>query len=273
MDGRRDLRHHGAASRRGGAAAPRGRRRADAGAAGLARRVVAAADAARRRIERDLHDGAQQQLVAVALGLRVAQAKLASDPAGAAPILAQAIDQLAHATAELRELARGIHPAVLTDHGLVPAVQALAARATLPVDVIEMPGDRLPAPVEAALYYTVAEALTNVSRYACATCVTVRITADNDEARVEVADDGIGGADGGTGSGSGLRGLADRLGALDGRLEIESPPGAGTCLRAAVPLSSRRNVSTASTRRCPSLPEGRSSLAKIAPMCARRPGR
>src|SRR4051794_6223285 len=200
------------------------------------RRGGAAAGAARRRIERDLHDGAQQQLVAVALGLRVAQAKLASDPAGAAPILAQAIDQLAHATAELRELARGIHPAVLTDHGLVPAVQALAARATLPVDLTEMPGDRLPAPVEAALYYTVAEALTNVSRYACASCVTVRIGADADSATVEVADDGVGGADRETGSG--LRGLADRLGALDGSLEIESTPGAGTCLRATVPLNS-----------------------------------
>jgi PAS domain S-box-containing protein len=199
-------------------------------------RVVAAADAARRRIERDLHDGAQQQLVAVALGLRVAQGKLAGDPAAAAPILAEAIDRLAHAIAELRELARGIHPAVLTDHGLVPAVEALAARAPLPVDLTEMPGDRLPAPVEAALYYTVAEALTNVSRYACASCVTVRIGAYADKATVEVADDGVGGADRKTGSG--LRGLADRLGALDGSLEIESAPGAGTCLRATVPLSS-----------------------------------
>jgi PAS domain S-box-containing protein len=197
-------------------------------------RVVEAADAARRRIERDLHDGAQQELVAVALGLRLAQAKLAADPAGAAPILQRAIDQLAHATAELRELARGIHPAVLTEHGLAPAVRALIARAPLPVELLEVPAGRLPPAVEAALYFTVSEALTNVARYAGAGYATVRIAATAHEATVEVADDGVGGADGRTGSG--LRGLSDRLGALDGRLEIDSPPGAGTRLRAVVPL-------------------------------------
>jgi len=198
-------------------------------------RVVAAADAARRQIERDLHDGAQQELVSVALGLRMARTKLATDPEAAAVMLDGVIEQLANATAELRELARGIHPAVLTDHGLGPAVQALTARASVPVAVLEVPTDRLPAPVEAAVYFTIAEALTNVARYAHASEATVRVSVDAQEAVVEVVDDGVGGAEGRTGSG--LRGLTDRLGALDGRLELESPAGAGTRLRAVVPLT------------------------------------
>jgi PAS domain S-box-containing protein len=215
-------------------------RREEAEAARLAElrasraRVVAAADAARRQIERDLHDGAQQELVTLALTLRIARGKLATDPDAAGALIDSAIELLASATAELRELARGIHPAVLTDHGLGPAVHALTARAPLPVVVLEVPGERLPPPVEAAVYFTIAEALTNVARYAHATEATVRIAVGEQEAVVEVADDGIGGADGRFGSG--LRGLADRLGALDGRLELHSPPGAGTRLRAVVPL-------------------------------------
>jgi PAS domain S-box-containing protein len=199
-------------------------------------RIVAAADAARRRIERDLHDGAQQELVAVALGLRLARNRLDDDdPAQAAPLLDAVIDQLAHALAELRELARGIHPATLTEHGLTPAIHALTARAPLPVAVVAMPSERLPPAVEAALYFTCAEALANVARYARAKEATVRISTTDREVAVEIADDGVGGAD--PGSGSGLRGLIDRVAALDGRLEIDSPPGAGTRLRAVVPLT------------------------------------
>jgi PAS domain S-box-containing protein len=198
-------------------------------------RIVAAGDAARRRIERDLHDGAQQELITVALGLRLARSKLDDDVTQAAALLDAAIDQLGHALAELRELARGIHPAVLTEHGLTPAIHALTARAPLQVAVECVPEQRLPAAVEAALYFTTAEALTNVARYASANQATVRISADNGEAVVEIADDGIGGAD--PRRGSGLRGLIDRVAALDGRLEIDSPPGAGTRLRAVVPLT------------------------------------
>jgi PAS domain S-box-containing protein len=197
-------------------------------------RIVAAADAARRRIERDLHDGAQQELVTVALGLRLARNHIDRDPARAAALLDAAMEQLGHALAELRELARGIHPAVLTEHGLTPAIHALTARAPLAV-AVECPGERLPSAVEAALYFTTAEALANVARYARASQATVRITTRNGEAAVEIADDGIGGAD--PSRGSGLRGLIDRVAALDGRLEIDSPPGAGTRLRAVVPLT------------------------------------
>ncbi len=197
-------------------------------------RIVAAGDAARRRIERDLHDGAQQELIAVALGLRLARNKVEDDPAQAATLLDAVIEQLAHALGELRELARGIHPAALTQHGLTPAIHALTARAPLPVEVVAMPGERLPAAVEAALYFTCAEALANVARYSHANEATVRISTTEREVAVEIADDGIGGAD--PGRGSGLRGLIDRVAALDGRLEIDSPPGAGTRLRAVVPL-------------------------------------
>jgi signal transduction histidine kinase len=198
-------------------------------------RIVAAADAARRRIERDLHDGAQQELITVALGMRLARNKLDADPAQAAALLDAAIDQLGHALGELRELARGIHPAVLTEHGLTPAIQALTARAPLQVALVGAPGERLPPAVEAAIYFTTAEALANVARYACATSATVQISTTDREAAVEIADDGVGGAD--PRRGSGLRGLIDRVAALDGRLEIDSPPGEGTRLRAIVPLT------------------------------------
>jgi PAS domain S-box-containing protein len=198
-------------------------------------RIVAAADAERRRIERDLHDGAQQELVSVALGLRLVRNRIEDDPQQAAALLDVAMEQLAHALAELRELARGIHPAVLTERGLSPAIHALTARAPLPVAVVDVPEERLPPAVEAALYFTTAEALANVARYACANGATVRISSTGREAAVEIADDGIGGAD--PRGGSGLRGLIDRVAALDGRLEIDSPPGAGTRLRAVVPLT------------------------------------
>jgi PAS domain S-box-containing protein len=196
-------------------------------------RIVTAGDVERRRLERNLHDGAQQRLVAVSYSLRTALAKLDSDPAGARPVLADAGEELGLAIEELRELARGLHPAVLTDRGLRAAVETLAGRAPIPVEIAEIPDGRLPEPVEAAAYYLIAEALTNVARYARASKVRTRVSADEANVVVEVSDDGIGGADPGTGSG--LRGLADRVEALGGSLEVVSPAGAGTMLRAEIP--------------------------------------
>ncbi len=196
-------------------------------------RIVQAADEERRRLERDLHDGAQQRLVALALTLRVARSKLEGDPGQAAALLEEAAAELSVATEELRELARGIHPAVLTERGLAPALDALAGRAPVPVELKDLPDDRLPAPVESAAYFVVSEALTNVSKYAQATHAEVSVERTNGRVTVEVRDDGIGGAD--PTRGSGLRGLADRVSALDGRLEVESDAGRGTTVRAVVP--------------------------------------
>ncbi|MGZ4270518.1 MAG: sensor histidine kinase [Solirubrobacteraceae bacterium] len=190
----------------------------------------------RRRLERDLHDGAQQRLVALSLQLGLAKRRLEEgQDAAASAMLDAARDELARALEELRELARGIHPAVLTDRGLEPALEALAERAPLPVSLDQMPAERLPAPVEAAAYFVVAEALTNVVKYAGASTAAVRIRRNGSYAVVEVRDDGIGGAD--PTIGTGLRGLADRLAALDGRLEVHSPPGEGTTVRAEVPCA------------------------------------
>jgi PAS domain S-box-containing protein len=199
-------------------------------------RIVTAGDVERRRLERNLHDGAQQRLVALALSLRVALARLDSDPAAARATLEDARDEVALALEELRKLARGLHPAVLTDHGLRAAVEMLAGRAPVPVEIAEVPGDRLPEPVEAAAYYLIAEALTNVAKYARASAVRVRVAADDAGVLVEVSDDGIGGAD--PAGGSGLRGLADRVEALGGSLDVVSPAGAGTSLRARIPPAS-----------------------------------
>ena len=196
-------------------------------------RIVTAGDVERRRLERNLHDGAQQRLVALSLSLRVALAKLDSDPAAARATLAGAGDELALALAELRELARGLHPAVLSDHGLRAAVEMLAGRSPVPVEIADVPAERLPEPVEAAAYYLIAEALTNVARYADASTVRVQVAVSDAGVLVEVSDDGVGGADPGTGSG--LRGLADRVEALGGSLEVASPAGAGTSLRAEIP--------------------------------------
>jgi PAS domain S-box-containing protein len=196
-------------------------------------RIMEAGLAERRRLERNLHDGAQQRLVSLSLALRLAKAKLAKDPPGAEELLAAAADELNQALEELRELARGIHPAVLTDRGLEPALQALAQRSTIPVE-IETPPRRLPAQVEAAAYYVVSEALANVAKYARASSVSVRIAHDNGRVLVGVKDDGVGGAD--PTRGTGLRGLSDRIAALDGRLEVESRPGEGTTVRAEIPV-------------------------------------
>ena len=190
----------------------------------------------RRRLERDLHDGAQQRLVALSLQLGLAKRRLQEgEGAAAGAMLDAARDELARALEELRELARGIHPAVLTDRGLEPALEALAERAPLPVSLDQMPAERLPAAVEAAAYFVVAEALTNVVKYAEASTAAVRIRRNGSYAVVEVRDDGVGGAD--PTIGTGLRGLADRLAALDGRLEVHSPPGEGTTVRAEVPCA------------------------------------
>jgi PAS domain S-box-containing protein len=198
-------------------------------------RIVAAADAARRKIERDLHDGAQQRLVALSLDVRVARARLESDPESAGPLLDHLAEELAATSAELRELARGIHPAVLTQRGLGPAIEALAGRAPVPVEIVEAPEDRLAPTLETTAYFTVAEALTNVAKYAGATHVTVRVAAEAGQLVIEVRDDGVGGAR--ADAGSGLTGLADRVGALDGTLSVVSPPGEGTLVRAELPLA------------------------------------
>jgi PAS domain S-box-containing protein len=197
-------------------------------------RIVEAADAARRKIERDLHDGAQQRLVSMALDVRVARSRIEREPESAGPFLERLGDELSQASAELRELARGIHPAVLTERGLAPAVETLAARAPIPVEVVALPSGRLPAVAEATAYFTVSEALTNVAKYANASHATVRLENDADELVVEIQDDGVGGAE--ASAGSGLSGLADRVGACDGSLSVTSPAGEGTLVRAVLPL-------------------------------------
>jgi signal transduction histidine kinase len=195
-------------------------------------RVVEEADAARRRIERDLHDGAQQRLVGLALRLRIVARSLDGD---AAPALEDCIEELLAALKELRELARGIHPAVLTDHGLRAALEALAARSTLPVEFSASLPERLPPAQEVALYFVVSEALANVEKYARATSVRLDARVSGGRAEVTVSDDGVGGAVGR--AGGGLRGLLDRVDALDGHITLESPPGHGTTVHAWVPLA------------------------------------
>jgi PAS domain S-box-containing protein len=196
-------------------------------------RIVEAADTARRRLERDLHDGAQQRLVELALDLRMARARLDADPALACELLDAALGDLEQATRELRELARGIHPAALTQGGLRPALEALVARSKLPTKLLAVPEMRFPVAVEATAYFTVAEGLTNAARHAQAQRVEIEATRSDGHLCIEVRDDGRGGADP-TGR-SGLRGLADRVAALDGGFEVISPPGGGTLLRAEIP--------------------------------------
>jgi signal transduction histidine kinase len=198
-------------------------------------RLVEVGDAERRRLERNLHDGAQQRLVAVALQLGMVRSKLGSDPGAAGEILDDAREDLGRGLDELRELARGIHPVVLTERGLGPALEGLVTRAPIPVEIEAVPEGRLPPSIEAAAYYLVAEALTNVAKYAQASHATVSVRPSDGDggATVTVGDDGVGGAD--PGRGSGLRGLAARIEALNGHLEVDSPPGAGTRIAAAIP--------------------------------------
>jgi signal transduction histidine kinase len=200
-------------------------------------RIVATGDAERRRLERNLHDGAQQRLVALSLTLRLCEQQLADADGAALELVRQAGGELAGALEELRELARGIHPAILTERGLVAALEMLAGRCGIPVDLCAELDDRLPPPVEAAAYYIVAEALTNATKHAEAGRVRVDVRRLDGEALVEVSDDGVGGAD--TSGGSGLRGLDDRVDALGGELELVSPAGAGTLVRARLPVRPR----------------------------------
>jgi signal transduction histidine kinase len=199
-------------------------------------RIVEASDAERRRVERNLHDGAQQRLVALSLALRRAQAELPADAApDSAATLKAASEQLAAALAELRELAKGIHPAVLSEAGLEPALRSLTRESPVNVALrVELPDD-LPEPVGVAAYFVAAEALTNVAKYAAATRAVLAVESDGRELRIEISDDGVGGAD--PAAGSGLRGLADRVAALGGRLEVRSPAGEGTRVVARLPLA------------------------------------
>ena len=198
-------------------------------------RIVAVDDAARRRIQRNLHDGAQQRLVTLSLGLEEAQAAVPPGADELAQRLEGAVTEVADVLEELKEIARGLHPAVLTDSGLRPALRALARRSAVPVSLDVQVKRRLPEPVEVAAYYAVAEALTNIAKYAGASAAEVEATAREDVLQVWVRDDGRGGAD--FGGGSGLAGLKDRIEALGGRILLHSPPGAGTTLQIALPLS------------------------------------
>jgi len=198
-------------------------------------RLVEAGDTERRRLERNLHDGAQARLVALAMQLGHARRVADSDPDRVPELLDGALGELRTSLAELRELAHGIHPAVLSEKGLDAALYALASRAPLPVTLDSDNDGRLPEAVEVAAYYAVSEALTNVAKYARATRADIAVHRANGTLTVDVSDDGVGGAD--AERGSGLRGLADRVGALDGTLSVESPPGHGTRLHVEIPVT------------------------------------
>jgi signal transduction histidine kinase len=197
-------------------------------------RLLAAGDAERRRLERDLHDGAQQRLVALSLQLRMLQSDVRHDPQAEA-LAASAAEELARSLQELRELARGIHPATL-DHGLASAMESLAARSTVRTAVSCNVPEPVPRPVQLAVYFVACEALANVAKYAEATAATLRLTGTAGRIAIEIADDGVGGAN--AAKGSGLRGLSDRVEALGGHLLVTSPPGAGTVITAELPCAS-----------------------------------
>jgi len=195
-------------------------------------RIAAAADDERRRVVRDLHDGAQQRLVHTVITLKLAQQALAKGAENGSLLLQEAIGHAEGAMAEVRELAHGILPSVLTHDGLRAGFDALGSRTPVPVE-IDVSVDRLPAPVEATAYFVVAEALTNVAKHSSAGHAEVVAHVEDGILRIEVRDDGVGGA---SPDGTGLVGLADRLAVLDGRLEVDSPPGGGTRLAVAIPL-------------------------------------
>jgi signal transduction histidine kinase len=209
-------------------------------------RIIEASDTERRRLERNLHDGAQQRLVALMVGLRLAQAELKSRPDEAGRLLETLTEELAEALTELRELAQGIHPAVLTERGLEAALDVLGARTPLPVSLdIRLP-ERLPEPVETAAYYAASEALANVVKHSHATRASVLVERLDGVVQVEVADDGVGGAD--LDRGSGLRGLRDRVDTLDGILRVESPPGRGTLVKVELPVRSESRIAVEAER-------------------------
>src|SRR5256714_2657099 len=197
-------------------------------------RIVEASVAERRRLERNLHDGAQQRLVTLAVHLRIAQECLSEDPAAAEAMLASAGEDLKLALEELRELARGLHPAILSDRGLEPALQSLANRAPFPVEIVGVPALRLDEGVEAAVYYVVAESLTNAAKHAAASEAPVELATTDDELVVEISDNGSGGAS--MEGSSGLRGLADRIEALGGQPDPKRPPRGGNLGRATLPV-------------------------------------
>jgi PAS domain S-box-containing protein len=197
-------------------------------------RLVTASDAARQRVTRDLHDGAQQRLVSAIIGLQLAQRKWESEPRRARELVDLALNDATHGMAELRELAAGIHPAILTQRGLAAALAALTGRLPVPVQ-LDLPRHRLPAPIEASVYFFCAEALTNVVKHARASSAWVKVTADDERCTVEVRDDGIGGARARSDT-SGLTGLRDRIGALNGVMNIVAPAEGGTVLHAAIPV-------------------------------------
>jgi PAS domain S-box-containing protein len=199
------------------------------------RRMMQAADDARRRIERDLHDGAQQSLVCALMTLRAGVRSMAGDPPRAAELLRVADGHLERSLQDLRDLAHGIHPSLLTAHGLAAALGEVAARTPVPVHVVDELGQRLPTDIEAALYFSAAEAVTNAAKHANPTEVRVHIGRRNGAAFVQILDDGIGGAS--LEQGSGLRGLCDRLATLGGTVVLASPPGSGTTLVAEVPVA------------------------------------
>ena len=197
-------------------------------------RIVAAGDAERRRIERNLHDGAQQRLATLALQLSMIQRQIRDDPGGAELMVSTATDELTQSLKELRELARGIHPSVL-DQGLRPALESLANRSAVPTTVVMETDEPLPSPVAFAAYFVTSEALANVAKHAFASSVIVRVTTTAESVILQVTDDGVGGAD--EGGGSGLKGLVDRVEALEGHLMVKSEPGSGTTLTAELPRS------------------------------------
>jgi signal transduction histidine kinase len=196
-------------------------------------RILEAADEARRRLERDLHDGAQQRLVLAGIRLKEAQAEARGTLAER--LVADAFELVQQGLTELRDLARGIHPAALSERGLAAALENLVAASPVPVDLRVLDGRVAPA-VEAAIYFTVAEALTNVAKHSHATLVSVQVEVEDSEIIARVADDGVGGVR--VTAGSGLTGLYDRLDAIGGTLTVESPPGAGTTICARIPLRS-----------------------------------
>jgi signal transduction histidine kinase len=200
-------------------------------------RIVEAGYEERRRLERDLHDGAQQEFVGAAISLRLAREKWSQSPEDALELVDAAFEQLQAGLRDLRELATGIHPSILTDRGLGPALEALATRSAVPVEVGPLPQERLPPEVEATAYFVVAEALTNAAKHAQCERVEVAVRVEDGWAVVEVRDDGVGGAN--ASAGSGLRGMADRVMALGGRLDIDSPPGKGTAITARIALGAR----------------------------------
>ena len=212
-------------------------------------RIVEAGDEERRRLGRDLHDGAQQELVGAVISLKLAQRRWAQAPDEARDLLGEALEHMETGIRDLRALAAGIHPSILTDRGLAAALESLAGRSPMPVEIEEVPRQRLPAPVETSVYFVVAEALTNAAKHAFCSQVRVAVRIERGWTTVKIRDDGVGGAD--SAAGTGLSGLADRVSALGGGLEVVSPVGEGTTIRARIASYARPFVAPGSRQRPP----------------------